>query len=163
MNLLVKRCQRQIKCEGIKLVWGLKDTHIICTYSRGYWIKLPKRSQKDAVYFRAENNHETKEKEKKPRLVQTWVENDFSFNFHAYQRWLIRWGKIFGQAVIPGNFKRRSQWPIRFWYIVLVTHRSHVYTLQSTGDVLTRSTLPSSLSVLVHLPKPKLWVTRNRI
>ena len=39
----------------------------MCTYSRGYRIKLPKRSQKDAVYFRAEDNHETKEKEKKNR------------------------------------------------------------------------------------------------
>ena len=33
----------------------------------------------------------------------------FLFNFYAKQRWLKRWGKMVGQAVIPGNFKRRCE------------------------------------------------------
>ena len=40
-----------------------------------------------------------------------------------------------GQAIISGNFKKRYEKPIRFWFIVLLTHYSHVYTLQSTTHV----------------------------
>ena len=51
--------------------------------------------------------------------------------FYAKQRKLKRWGKMVGQTVIPGNFKRgyrRSPYDSSF-----------LYTLQSTSDVLTRS------------------------
>ena len=58
----------------------LEDIHIICSYSRGYWIN----SQKISVeYFQLEDNDETRkaesEKVKKKLQVQTRVENYFSF------------------------------------------------------------------------------------
>ena len=40
----------------MNLRW-LKDTYIICSYNRGYWIKWQKKSQKDTVYFQPEDNH----------------------------------------------------------------------------------------------------------
>ena len=38
----------------------LKDTYITCGYSRGYKIKFKKKSEKDAVYFQPEGNHEAR-------------------------------------------------------------------------------------------------------
>ena len=38
-----------------------------------------------------------------------------------------------------------------------------MYTLQSTNDVSTQSSLPSFLSMLTHFLQPKLSVTQNRI
>ena len=37
----------------------LKETYIVSSYSRGYRIKQQRESQKDAVYFQPEGNHET--------------------------------------------------------------------------------------------------------
>ena len=43
-----------------KIMGGwLKETYTISSYSRGYRIKSQKESQKDAVYFQPEDNHET--------------------------------------------------------------------------------------------------------
>ena len=39
---------------------------------------------------------------------------------------------------------------MQFWRIILLTPCSHMYTLQSTGYVLTRSRLPSFLSIVAH-------------
>ena len=69
-----------------------------------------------------------------------------------------------GQAVIPGDFKRSyKRSPYDSGVLVSLTHCSQVYTLQSTDYVLTRSRLPSFLSILAHFPKPKFLVTLNRI
>ena len=36
----------------------IKDTHIICSYSRGHRIKLQKKSQIDTVYFQPKDSRE---------------------------------------------------------------------------------------------------------
>ena len=48
--------------------------------------------------------------------------------------------------------------------MVLLTHFSHAYTLQLTGDVLTQSFFkPTFLSTFIYFPTPKLSVTLSRI
>ena len=61
----------------------LKDNYIRSNYSRGYRIKQQKKSQKDAVYFQPEDDHDAiiakREKVLKKVQVQTGVKNYFSF------------------------------------------------------------------------------------
>ena len=61
-----------------------------------------------------------------------------------------------GKAVIPGN-------PYDSGVLVYLFAVFHMYTPQSTGDLLTRSSLGSFLSILAHFPKPKLSVGLNRM
>ena len=62
--------------------------------------------------------------------------------------------KTVGQAVIPGNFKRRCKRSpydsgvLFYWLTVL--------TPQSTSNVSMQSSLPSFLSFLAQFPKPRL-------
>ena len=46
---------------GVVKIMGswLKETSTISSYSRGYRIKQQKESQKNAVYFQPEDDHET--------------------------------------------------------------------------------------------------------
>ena len=96
------------------------------------------------MYFQPEDNHETiakREKLKKKLQVQHELKITFLFNFYAKLRRLKRLGRTVGRAVIPGNFKRRYKIPgrpIGFWRIVLLTHCSNVFILQSTGEVVYR-------------------------
>ena len=46
--------------------------------------------------------------------------------------------------------------PYDYGIFFLLTPCCHVYSPQSTGDVLTQSSLPSSLSISVHYSKSKL-------
>ena len=64
------------------------------------------------MYFQPEDNHERiiakRGKFFKKLKVQTRVENDFSFSFLRETEEVEMLGKkMVGQAVIPGNFKRR--------------------------------------------------------
>ena len=76
---------------GVAKIMGswLKETYI-SSYSRGYRIKQRKESKKDAVYFQPEDNHKTIAKRGKVLREK-------------------KWEKMVGQAVIPGNFKRRYE------------------------------------------------------
>ena len=73
---------------------------------RIWWCQSPK----DAVYFWVEDNHETiarRGKVLKNCRLKHELKITFLFNFYAKLRRLKRLGKTVGQAVIPGNFKRR--------------------------------------------------------
>ena len=72
---------------GVVKIMGswLKETYTISSYSRGYRIKQQKESQKDAVYFQPEDDHETIIAKRgnffRKLQVQTLVENDFPLKF----------------------------------------------------------------------------------
>ena len=70
-----------------------------------------KKSQKDAVYFQPEDDHDAiiaeRKKFKKKCKFKQELKITFLFNFYAKQRRLKHWGKTVGQAAIPENFKRR--------------------------------------------------------
>ena len=72
----------------------LKETRIISSYSRGYRLKQHKESQRDAVYFQPEDNHETIIA-KTGKVLRNYgfkheLKMTFLFNFYAKQRRLKR-------------------------------------------------------------------------
>ena len=78
-----------LKVAGIMDNW-LKDNYIRGSYSRGYRIKQQKKSQKDAVYFQLEDDHDAiiakREKVLKKVQVQTGVKNYISFLIFTLNR-----------------------------------------------------------------------------
>ena len=79
---------------------------------------------------------------------------NFPFNFLR----LSELGETLRENVVASShtwqLKEKTQAkPIRFWRIVLLSHRSLVYTLQSTVVSFN----------LAHFPTPKLSVTLNRV
>ena len=109
----------------------------------------------DVVYFHPEDNHETRiaklKKFFKNYRFKRELKYAFLLNFLRLSEEVERLGKNGGQAIIPGNFKRRYK---RTAHTILVVV-AHVYTLQSTSDVLTRSNLPSFPSIFA------LFLIRN--
>ena len=116
-----------------------------------------KYQRKDGVYFQPEDNHETKIAESENVLkklqVQTWVENHFSFKFSTLKRgvWNVK-EKRRGKQLYLETSRQDIEKPIQFWRIVLLTHWTHVYTLQLTRGALTQRSSPSFLSILAHFP-----------
>ena len=126
----------------------LKDTHITCSYRRGYRIQ-------------PEDNHETKLKRKSEKRVSSmdWKLSNTSWKLLFFFYWNVgekRWGKqwYFNSAT--------SREDIREAHTILANCFTdslcslHVYTPQSTNNVSTQTGLLFFLSILAHFPKPKL-------
>ena len=76
-----------------------------------------------------------------------------------------KWFRSSGGKVSGGTtgYRRYKRSLYDSGVLFLLTHCSHVYILQSTGDAFNQSSLPSFLSILAHFPEPKSLVTLNRI
>ena len=124
----------------------LEDIYIVCSY----WEEVTEFNNRKYIKKKACISsqrtiiHKTGmakgKSEKKIRGLNTswkWILYFLRLS-EAYQRRLKRCGEAVGEVVIPGAFKRSCKKRI-YDYRVLVslTHCSQVFTLQSTGDVLS--------------------------
>ena len=105
------------------------------------------------MYFQPEDNRATWEAEsgekvfKNYRFKHEW-NITFLFNFLRWTEEVETIGKNGGESSHTWKLQEKvREKPIRFWRIILLTHYAHVYTLQSTSDVLKQSSLSSFLSI----------------
>ena len=138
-----KKHVRQVSLARVAKIMGrtcLKETYIISSYSRSYRIKEQEETQKDAVYFQSEDNHETI-RAKTGNVLRNYrfkheLTMTFLFNIYAKQRRLKRWGENDGASSHTWQLQEKIyEKPIRFWRLDLLIHCCHLYTLQSTVDV----------------------------
>ena len=88
----------------------LKETYTISSYSRGYRIKYQKKSEKNAVYFQSEDNHETIIAKRGKVLRNYRFKHAFSFKFLREteevetlgKKW---WGKQSNLATSRGDLR----------------------------------------------------------